>query len=79
MTTDVGSRIRQARQLSDWTQHELSLAIGQHPNSVSRWERGTVRPSVDAVAEISRATGVSADFLLGLISVPKPVQSDSRT
>jgi transcriptional regulator with XRE-family HTH domain len=78
MATHVGSGIRQARQLRGWTQHELALAIGQHPNSISRWERGPVRPSVDVVAKISRATGVSADFLLGLTSEPGPIYRDLR-
>ena len=76
VATQVGSCIRQARQLRGWTQHELALAIGQHPNSISRWERGPVRPSVDVVAEISRATGVSADFLLGLTADVGPVRED---
>jgi transcriptional regulator with XRE-family HTH domain len=78
VTTDVGSGIRQARHLRGWTQHELALAIGQHPNSISRWERGPVRPSVDVVAKISRATGVSADFLLGLTSDPEPAHKATR-
>jgi transcriptional regulator with XRE-family HTH domain len=77
--TDVGSRIRHARQLRDWTQHELAVAIGQHPNSLSRWERGAVRPSVDVVAKISRVTGVSGDFLLGLSSDPGPIHHESPT
>jgi len=77
VTTDVGSGIRQARQLRGWTQHELALAIGQHPNSISRWERGPVRPSVDVVAKISKATGVSADFLLGLTSETGLVQTET--
>lgn len=77
LVSEVGSRIRQVRQLQGLTQYELSLAIHQHPNSVSRWERGTVRPSVDVIATIARSTGISADFLLGLIPVPRPLDRSS--
>ncbi len=75
--SEVGSRIRQVRQLQGLTQYELALAIHQHPNSVSRWERGAVRPSVDVVATIARVTGISADFQLGLVPVPHLIDRPS--
>ena len=73
MTGTVGPRIREARQRSGWTQHELAAAIHQHPNSLSRWERDGVRPSIDVLAAIAGATNVSADFLLGLIPEPRSI------
>lgn len=79
MKGSVGPRIREARQRKGWTQHELAAAIHQHPNSVSRWERGGVRPSIDVLALIAEATDTSADFLLGLIPEPRSIQGGSRS
>lgn len=68
----VGSRIVAARELSGIQQFEFSKAIGHAtPAQPSLWEQGRrLLPMADLPA-VSRALGVSADYLLGLSDEPE--------
>ena len=60
----VGQNIRVARTEAGLTQTELAERLGIHQESVSRWERGTVTPSVSQVFRIAEALGIDAAWLM---------------
>ena len=60
----TGKRIRLARQMRRMSQTELADRIGYSDKAVSAWETGVNAPTGDAIRELCRALGVSADWLL---------------
>ena len=60
----TGKRIRLARQMRRMSQTELADRIGYSGKAVSAWETGVNAPTGDAIRELCRALGVSADWLL---------------
>lgn len=60
----TGKRIRLARQMRRMSQTELADRIGYTSKAVSAWERGVNTPTGDAIRELCRALGISADWLL---------------
>jgi transcriptional regulator with XRE-family HTH domain len=55
------AKVRQERGMS---QAMLGDLIGIHPSQIYRYEAGTSQPTLDVIRELSRALGVSADYLL---------------
>lgn len=62
----VGNRIALARQAAGLKQDELSVAVGVHKQTISRWERGEATPNAGQLVSIVEAVGCTCDFLLGL-------------
>lgn len=65
-STDVGDRIRIARERAGLTQAELAHQAGLRQQSVAKWEAGLSSPSASSLASIARALRTSTDGLLGL-------------
>lgn len=61
----VGKRIRQAREMADFTQEKLADMIGVSRTAVVRWESGETDPTIDHLIKMTVILDVSADFLLG--------------
>ena len=61
----VSSRIRQARERVGLSQFDLAMASRLRPETVSRYETGKNKPTVDALLSIAAALDVTTDFLLG--------------
>lgn len=47
------------------TQNDVAEALGLSRQAVSRWETGTVRPTVENLRALSQLYDVSLDYLLG--------------
>ena len=60
----AGSIIRAARLRAGLTQAELGLRTGHAASEISRWERGAVSPSFDAVGELTEACGLQLAWSL---------------
>jgi len=55
-----GRMIRKCRrELLDCSQEELGEMIGTSTNSIGRWERGIVMPSLEASLALSKVFGVT--------------------
>lgn len=65
----IHDRIRGARQRARMTQAELAAAVGGWQSRISKLESDGV-PTTQELRELSRALGVSADWLLGLPTQP---------
>lgn len=62
MTT--GQKIKQLRKEKGWSQTELSKATGLHMTIISRYEGDEAFPNGHSLISLSRALGISTDFLL---------------
>lgn len=60
---ELGKRIQLARTNADLTQADLARLLETHQESVSRWERGTVTPSVAQVHRIAAAIRIEPGWL----------------
>lgn len=72
------NRIKEARERQKMTQKMLALRLGIAQTTVSGWENGSKRPSVDTIVQISDILGVSTDYLLEKTDSPfSIVQNDA--
>ncbi len=60
----LGERIALLRRGCGWSQSELARQLHISPSAVGMYEQGRREPSLEALVEISRVFGVSADYLL---------------
>ncbi len=60
----LGERICLLRQLQGWSQAELARRLFISPSTVGMYEQGRREPSLSGAVELSRAFGVSVDYLL---------------
>lgn len=60
----LGERICLLRQRQGWSQAELAKKLCISPSTVGMYEQGRREPSLAGVVELSRAFGVSVDYLL---------------
>ncbi|HVN97022.1 MAG TPA: helix-turn-helix domain-containing protein [Syntrophorhabdaceae bacterium] len=63
---NVGQKIRRLREERGLKQINLANALQVSPQAVSKWERGSNQPDVDALIKIARLFDVSTDYLLGI-------------
>ena len=58
-------RIREARMYQKMTQKDLAEMLGVDVAVISRYENGTVSPSIERIAKIADILSVSVDYLIG--------------
>ena len=69
--TQIGQRIKKAREAANITQEELAQAVGCTAKHIGAIERGLKTPRLDTFIIIANTTGASADLLLqDLINSP---------
>lgn len=61
-----GKRLKTILKAADITQTELAYLIGVDDSAVSKWVSGSVKPSYYYIIAISKALGVTTDYLLGV-------------
>ncbi len=66
ITQIIGNRIHLMRKANGMTQRELAGRLGVTSQAVSRWECGICTPDISLLISISRAFGISVDYLCGL-------------
>ncbi len=67
--TDLGERIKEQRTALDLTQSEVAEAMGMDRTvgqvNIAGWERGTRRPSVEALCRLAIALSCTPNDILG--------------
>jgi DNA-binding XRE family transcriptional regulator len=53
--------IRKLRQERGWTQYELALKVGVHPQAVYLWESGRRTPQVVQMRKLGQVFGMCSD------------------
>lgn len=64
-TRIFGQRLKELRKDKDLTTVQLGKALGISDATISRWENGKIRPSVDSVFQITKFFNVPAGYLIG--------------
>ena len=66
MPANIGKRLKEWRSEKKLVQTEVGSRVGVNQSMISEIERGVKDPSIELLAKISKATGLSADYFLGL-------------
>ena len=73
-----GSRLREVRKAKGLTQGELGDLIGVGKSAICCYEKETRNPTLEAVLEMIRVFGVSADYLLGADFLVQTIDKDGN-
>lgn len=63
---EIGKRIRELRLEKRITQTELAERIGVATNTVSQYEKGLSKTSIDVIVNLAVVLETTTDYLLGL-------------
>lgn len=69
--------IRDLRQERDWTQYELAIKVGVHPQAVYFWESGRRMPQVPQLRKLGQLFGLCSDEI-ALAEPPPNLQRATR-
>jgi transcriptional regulator with XRE-family HTH domain len=64
-TLNIGSKIVTLRKARSWSQGDLAQQIEASREIIGKYERNENLPSIEMVAKMARAFGVTVDFLIG--------------
>jgi transcriptional regulator with XRE-family HTH domain len=73
--SELGDRLRQARQSAGLSQEETCRQLGCTTRSLTRWENGECDPGYTNVHSLAELHKVSLDWLAGRSTVRQPLQS----
>ena len=62
----LAERIKDLREENHLSQKDLAIKIGVAQNTISQYEQGTAKPSIEILANLAVALNTSTDYLLGL-------------
>ena len=62
----LGKRIRAARKRLGFSQPQLASLLGVSQVTISQWERGLIRPSLDKLEPLADKLGAGLEMMLGL-------------
>ena len=65
------NRFKAARMSAHLSQKEAALSLGIKPPSMSSWESGGTKPTLENLTAMAKLYGVSVDYLLGDDSATK--------
>ncbi len=68
-----GLRLKKLRKQADEKQADLATLIGVKPNQIVEMENGRKTTTFEKLTIICQHYNVSADYLLGLIDEPRPL------
>lgn len=64
---EIGNRIKELRKENGMTQTQLAQKIGVATNTVSQYEKGLSKTSIDVIVNLAVALETTTDYLLGLV------------
>lgn len=70
-----GERLKDLRLERRLTMQEVAIKLGLSKSSYASYEGGQRNPPVDKLVALAQLFQVSTDYLLGLTSIPDPVES----
>jgi transcriptional regulator with XRE-family HTH domain len=73
----IGKRLRQYRKKANLTQEEVSFRSGLHHTYIGQLERGEKNATIESIAKLSRAFGISLEELFK--NIPTADQDESNT
>ena len=73
-----GLRLKKLRNQAGEKQADLAELLGVKPNQIVEMENGRKTTTFEKLTIICRHYNVSADYLLGLIDEPRPLQKEGK-
>jgi len=73
------NRIKQLRKEKEWSQDYIAKAIGTKANEISRYETGRIIPSVETLAKLAKAFGVTSDYMIMENACRMPLRTEDMT
>lgn len=64
-TLNIGTKISTLRKEKNWSQGDLAQRIAASREIIGKYERNENLPSIEMVAKMAKAFGVTVDFLIG--------------
>lgn len=61
-----GERLRTARNEAGYTQEEAAKHIGTKQNTISKYETGTLEPSLETLGALAQLYNANINWLLGV-------------
>lgn len=77
MATDIGTRIKRARERKRWTQSQLADALKVNRKTVDNWENGRTQPA-SSIGALEEVLGVSLDEEVPDRSPPARLRDSTR-
>ncbi len=74
-----GLRLKKLRKQADEKQADLAALLGVKPNQIVEMENGRKTTTFERLTIICQHYNVSADYLLGLIDEPRPLDQKEGT
>jgi transcriptional regulator with XRE-family HTH domain len=71
-------RLRELREAMGWSQQELAERVGLHMQTVSRFERGTLKPTWEVVLTLAEKLGVDCRAFCQAPAVPPQHRGPGR-
>ena len=75
----IGARLYLLRKQRGMSQKELGEEIAVSHYTISSYEKGRSEPNDDIMAKIARVFNVTADYFLGLVDDPLPLDRSGCT
>ena len=60
----VGQRIKEMREDREFTQKQLADMIGVAQNTISQYEKGTAKTSIEIIVKLAEVLDTTTDYLL---------------
>ena len=64
---NIPIRLKEARKRSGFTQVEVSELVDIEQGTLSKYELGTILPSIEMLGKLAEFYGVSLDWIFGLV------------
>lgn len=69
-----GNKLHELRAGKELTQKELGMMLGKTSATISDWEKGKAKPSIDELSQLADIFQVTTDYILGRITPYAPFQ-----
>lgn len=69
----LAERLKQLRTQAGWSQAELAEKIESDGRQVSRYEKGKITPSLEALVRIAETFNITIDYLVIPDATPRPL------
>ena len=60
----IGQRIKEMREVRGFTQKQLADLIGVAQNTISQYENGTAKTSIEIIVKLAKVLDTTTDYLL---------------
>lgn len=66
---EIGERIKYLRKEKHLTQIDLATKLGAAQNTISQYENGKAKISIDILVKLAQIFEISTDYILGLVEL----------